>query len=208
MKLTLRLAFFLAISLVTATACSDADDETPADDHQEVECGFTDGASPDCPSGKVCTYEHTADRESTDETFCHERCNSDDDCPEHRPNCTPDIEWGSSVCSEADFRPRTCDPQATDEDCECGVSDDNAFLVQGTGDDCEIIEEEITACFEQASTCLNDCVPEFYRYELDDGTAIIAMGLQGSISSGWEGDGQHTMSPSSCPAVEISDFGL
>lgn len=224
-----KLIILLVACLCLLVACSGTDGESEEDEEnpgqeeaqpedseenpgqeegrEKVECDFSSQESAQCPDGWVCEYEHLEGRESTQNTFCHKTCQSDDDCYAERPNCSPEISWGSYVCSEADYRPRRCDPEATGSDCECGVSDDSAFLVEGTGEDCEIIESGVTACFEQAMTCLNACQDEFYRYDLGNGQAIIALGLQGSISPGWESNGQGSTSPNSCPAIDLWDEG-
>jgi hypothetical protein len=179
--------------------------EPADDDGQDISCDPTSSDAEQCPSDTVCTYKHLSGRQPTDEGICHEYCESDADCPSHRPNCTPEVNFSPNVCSEADYNPRPCDPEATGDDCECGIGDDQAYLVEGTGDDCEILDQGVTACFEQAMTCMNACVREFYRYELGDGTAIIALGFQGQISDGWQNDGQFQDSPQSCPAIVRDD---
>lgn len=197
-KLFTRLATLALICFFAALGCSEPVDSEPGDsepgdsesengDDDEISCDPESADAEECPDGTTCAYKHLEGRESTDERICHESCDTDDDCPSQRPNCTPEIVPGSKVCSEADYTPRDCDPQATGEDCECGIGDDNAVLVEGSGDDCTIVEEDVSACFEQAMTCLNACVDQTYRYELDDGQAIIADGYhQGMISDGWE----------------------
>lgn len=192
--------FLLMLFAALAMGCS-----ADADADGEIACEVTSTSRADCPDGMVCEYVHTSDRQMTDELICHEYCSSDDDCPAARPHCSPEIAWGSYVCSTANFNPRPCDPQATGDDCACGNRSNPAFRVEGTGEDCVILEEDVSACYEQANTCLNDCQPEFYRYDLGDGTAIIVLGLQGSISEGWVSDGQHDVTPASCPAITVEE---
>lgn len=167
---------------------------------RDISCD-SEGSHDDCPEGTFCGVEHLEGGETTDELICQESCVDDEECPSHRPNCTSGVVSGEWVCSEAAYSPRSCEPEATGEDCECGIGDDEAYLVEGTGEDCVILEEDVTACFEQTGTCRNGCANEFFRHELGDGTAIIATGLNGSIGDGWDSDGQ-ALSPISCPAIE------
>jgi hypothetical protein len=73
-------------------------------------------------------------------------------------------------------------------------------LVSGEGEDCEIVTEEVPSCYWQYATCLDACVPAFYRYDLGDGTALIVQAYQGEMPPGWVSEGQG-LSPTSCPAV-------
>lgn len=197
-----RLKTLALIGLLAVIGCAGPADGADSND-DEIACDPTTADTEQCPAGTTCAYKHIEGRESTDEGICHESCDTDDDCPEQRPNCTPDVVWGSYACSQADYNPRNCDPQASADDCECGIGDNNAVVVEGSGDDCTIVEDGVTACFEQAMTCLNDCVDQMYRYELDDGQAIIVEGYQGAISDGWE-PVDHT---GECAALEEDNDG-
>lgn len=190
--------------LFVLSSCSGDGDNNNQSEDGDIICEFSNTPSEDCPTGMICEYRHNADRSTTEELICHEYCSTDEECPAHRPNCSPGIAFGSYVCSAANFNPRSCDPLAEGDDCTCGIKTFPSYRVEGSGEDCEIIEEDLAFCFEQSQTCLNSCQPQFFRYDLDDGTALIVQALQGGISLGWQAEGQNS-SPASCPAVTMDD---
>lgn len=186
----------LVLSLFVVVACSE-DEETPEETNP---CSVVNGGLVDaCPEGSFC-HQTGNDAEGEPTYACVEGCSTDDDCAGDL-ECYDQGDEGRRSCGE---RRPVCVGDASLDDCECSFksSDDSdpVFVVQGTGDDCEIVSREATACYRQEGTCLNSCVDQFWRYELGDGTAILFRGLQGGISDGWSGDGQGD-TPDSCPAL-------
>lgn len=195
-------ALLLSVTLLLLTGCPEptstpsdnttSNKETPAPSLCQVVNG---GLIDECPDGQFCRL-----RDDSDEYDCVAMCDEDDECSEGQ-ECYDADNIGMPICAPA--RP-VCSGDASQSDCDCGFhdgTDSKVFLVRGTGDDCEIVERDRTACYSQHSTCLNACVDQFFRYELGDGTALIIRGLQGGITQGWSGDGQGN-APSSCPILE------
>lgn len=108
-------------------------------------------------------------------------------------NCSSD-----GVDDKTDTTSPVCVATADADACECDSYE--AMLVSGTGADCKIVKKDQTACFELTNTCINNCVVEFYRKDLGDGTSLIVQALQGDITQGWEFDGQEGGSLS-CPII-------
>jgi hypothetical protein len=157
----------------------------------------------DCPDGTICIQLDYVDGEFIFE--CMSTCYLDEDCDADR-ECYDYSNQGSPVCGPP--RP-SCNVTASEDACECDVFDDGSYrpilLVQGEGEDCEVLADDRTACYWQYSDCLDDCTPRFYRYDLGDGTALIAAPGNGELPPGWVVDSRTGAGePSSCPAA--ADF--
>ena len=100
--------------------------------------------------------------------------------------------------------PARCDALANQEDCpdRCYFEEGapEVFLVKGTGEDCEVISREASACFDVAIYEDNNTIRERYRHELEDGTALIVNSWAGVPSKGWVEDGQ--LGSTSCPTID------
>lgn len=189
------LRYVLLALIVLFSLCACGEEEAENDDSNDTDETISDlecEAHSECPSGMDCQISQSR---------CVERCTDDEECPEHRPYCTTDEDdfmGMGAYCLDEDNSPRQCDPLATGDDCECGIGDESAYRIKGSGEDCEVLEEDLSVCFEQYNTCLNGCDPRYFEYDLGDGESLIALGLQGQISPGWE-----YYQLSDCPAIEV-----
>lgn len=157
------------------------------------------GLLEECPAGSFCL---AVDQNANGPIYrCASYCDYDEDCDAGEECYSPDSAGGPKLCSPA--RPE-CEPTASEGECSCSTVG-SAVLVRGTGDDCEVVSADASACYWQNGTCLDACVREYYRYELDDGTALIVGALQGEMPSGWVSDGQGD-APESCPAVPAEEL--
>ncbi len=142
-----------------------------------------------CPATQVCV----PDAES--KWICAPECQDETNC-DGLSNCSlSDPTSDKQGCASLPV----CTGLESEAECKCSFSNE-AVLVQGIGADCKVLKRNQGACFSQSGTCLNSCVANFFRKDLGDGTALIVLGLQGSITEGWESDGQ-IETPSSCPAL-------
>lgn len=153
----------------------------------------------ECPDGSFCFA--VAQNDEGPVFRCTSECDYDEDCDAGEECYSPDSAGGPKLCSPA--RPE-CEPTAGEGECTCSTVG-SAVLVRGTGDDCEVVSTDASACYWQNGTCLDACIREYYRYELDDGTALVVGALQGEMPPGWVSDGQGD-APESCPAVPAEEL--
>jgi len=162
----------------------------------EPECSIL---ADECPVGSFCYA--IAENDEGLVYQCTSFCDYDEECDVDEECYSPDHSGGTRVCGPA--RPK-CEPTAAEGECSCDTVS-SAVLVRGTGDDCEVVSTDASACYWQYGTCLDACIREYYRYEFEDGTSLIVEALQGEMPPGWVRDGQGN-APESCPTVPVEEL--
>lgn len=163
-------------------------------------------------SDPECVFVNGLVRSYCDEGVCLEFGKNDSGpvyqcaspCPTDGSECQGDTECYYATNTAAllcgPTRP-SCDVTAVGDECPCkGFRYGPILHVSGTGEGCTVIDDDATACFWANGGCLDACIYAFYRYELDDGTALIMHTTANDISAGWMGDGAGP-APLSCPAA-------
>jgi hypothetical protein len=184
------------VDAATETGTGGADETTGDVDlpSSDPRCSVVNqGLIDECPAGEFCrSIGH--DDEGSSVFVCEALCSGPEDCLDDL-DCYDADERGLPYCAEP--LPE-CDVLAEAADCACDfdAGEDTPILrVSALEGDCEILEEDRTACYLQWATCLDGCSPELLHYDLGDGTSLVMLGLQGGISDGWE----RTFNP--CDAV-------